>query len=307
MSIAAQLILIFGFKGQIIAAGSKEQIALLDQRRAEQNQHQLVTPLCESKIGFEPIAIPVMGEDPGYKKLTRALRPIYNGYARFGHFGDVITVIRTKTCYIVTNIGAKAFPKPGMASDLVPVIIDEAGSQFFVGIIRGQNPGKGKPALIGGFNNKKEFILDPSPKCLIGESREEVGMTIIPKAKYMSGTGSSPFPSTFPVEVHMGGNTFRTQIYYLDTFYTGREEENHSLGEKRVDITSGYLLPIRLNTTTNVAELTRHFVPEDMVENNQVKIFRIGHDTIPFGISHHHLVFEAAVDKLKKIQRLMNM
>ena len=298
-------ILVFGHKGKIIFAGTYEQVLKKDTEiRAAGRGFPLLTHMSEVPYDFVPTLLSAPGEDNDFAFLKGAVGDIYSVNGKFGDFGDVITVLENGCDYIVASIAPKAFHKPGLATDLVPILVDFTGRRFFVGTIRGQEPGKGKPALIGGFNNIAGFDLDSSVTTLFQESRGEVGMKLSyhRESNFDKLDVTTPFPSCFGVEVEILGNKKQERAYLLGVYNTSEEEKNLSLGQRRVHCTAGYVLPIHLEGgNLNKEILLRELVPQDLVENNKAAVYEIGVDNFTFGIGHHNTVFKAAVDKLNSL------
>ncbi len=294
-------VLVFGYKGRVVFAGTYEEVLRYDALAKAQGRSRLLTPLLESGFGFEQVVFDVLDPDPQYAYLKHAIQELYTNYGRFGDFGDVIRVLRLNNQYIVTTIAQKTFPKTALASDLVPFVVDDAGNCFVVAVRRGQDPGKGLPALMGGFQTVKGHHLVSSIACIIDESWEELGMKISVKDGYDLERLKTPFPKKVPVVVRIGDHVIKTVLLQIGpSYYTGSEENNVTTGYKRVGITTGYMTIIRLHGTYTAESLAQHFVPQDLVENNQVLVCT-ARKRIAFGLSHHNQIYADAYQMLQRL------
>ncbi len=297
----AQKILAFGFKGKLGFIGTWPEVVA---RNAEliqtQSDYPLLAHMSETPNDFPLKCIPAPVEDPGYAALRIWLSAEYAAYGKYGDFGDLLTVLSVGGCYALVSIAPKAYHKPGVATDVVPILIDYHNRAFFIGIVRGQEPGKGKPALIGGFNNIEGFRFESSPACIGHEGREEAGLKFsfdgLPLRDF-----TSPFPDSFRVNVEIFRQTRTYEAHRVGIFYTSSEEENPTLGQKRVHCTAGYVLPIRVEGVVMRSTIRRELVPTDKVENNKVFV-RPAVEVVDFGIQHHKLVHHAAISKLIELR-----
>lgn len=292
-------LLVFGYRGTVLFAGSYSAVVEEDRRiLATGKGMPYLTPIAEVSYDFAPVACPLPAAgDPGFAILKNWVQGPYRSVGRFGDFGDVLFVLEAGGEYILTGIGVKAFHKPGVATDLVPLVVNGSGQLFFVGVIRGRDPGKGLPATIGGFNGITGFHFDSAVETLFHEAREETGMRIElgspPKAE------DGPFPATAPVRVTLGGRRMDCTVHLAGIVTTSDEERNVTTGVKRVSFTAAYVLPIALDTTKD--QLVQELLPQDLVEGNRVAVFQVGVDPIRFGIGHHERVFLAAVEKARSL------
>lgn len=252
------------------------------------------SPLFEEHPGFIPVCI----TNASSIDLKGWLQAEYTKYGRYGDFGDILFVLRHNDVYILTRIVRKAYPKPSVASDLLPVLVDSHKKSFFIGILRGQEPGKGKPALIGGFNEVHGFNFYSSPKTLIAEGREEAGIRLELPASY--GVTDTPFPEYFDVNCSLFGETIRSRAGLVGVFYTGNEEKNQSTGLKRVSFTAGYVLPIKIYKRLSKEAILEALVPEDKREGTTVVVYDLQHEEPEFGLSHHQTIYHAAVPMIMR-------
>ena len=97
-----------------------------------------------------------------------------------GNFGDwiktsVISAARSKFLN-VDLIGHASWLKATTAADL-GIFVRNTKSVYFVGIVRGNPPGKGQPAFIGGIRNVGK-VFDSGAYTMLKETKEEANLAI---------------------------------------------------------------------------------------------------------------------------------
>lgn len=125
--------------------------------------------------------------------LANIVLMIVNLLPKLHGFGNLINppklTLDEKTTLVITQIGRNAYPTPALAAD-APIFLKGKGEDnqdhiYWLGIIRGGNPGKDKPAVIGGFDNidrNREGIeyLASTIHTVIAEVAEEGGVNFKP-------------------------------------------------------------------------------------------------------------------------------
>ncbi len=272
-------------------------------------------PIAEHIPDFSPVFLGSAAFETGeYDVLQGYLNPLYGrlcadiGARVGGPFGDYLTVIESEGVYYLTEVGLKAWPKPAIASDLFPVIFTPSGKIFFVGIKRGQAPGIGLPASLGGFNGVFGPHLASSPECLLGygktekgEAREEIGMKVWVNKEIPFDT-ETPFPDIVAVKVKIGQKTYDTSIYSLGETYTTEEEYLPNLNEQRVHAAWGYLMPVVSHKDVTREELLAQFKCNDPKEGNGIYVQEITAESgfeLPLPIGHHKRLWKRAVQMLE--------
>ncbi|MFZ2193317.1 MAG: NUDIX domain-containing protein [Candidatus Moraniibacteriota bacterium] len=201
----------------------------------------------------------------GEQKIVMELaQKFYRKCKYYGPYGDVIQISRHHAIglkngytYVVDSMMWRAHVKPGMAADLVLFVRDNMGSLFFVGIIRGKNPGKGKIALAGGFIDANGFYMETAAQCSVREAKEELGVKIFPAR----GKGKDffiPNERYLNVEVTLAGMNILSKLCLVGTYFTSDEENLIDIGLKRVHQTTAYMIVIPVDdrlTTESVVDL----------------------------------------------------
>lgn len=245
----------------------------------------------------------VDGKDEGFENIKRYIEHYYQDWKLCGYFGDVVQIERifteSKTIFIISYIGRKAFHKPGLAADLVPFIKDKDGRLFFIGIIRKYSPGKGKFALLGGFTGINGYHLETVAESLVHEGREEAGLLIKPLDRNIL---IKPFAQEVPVQVSLGKKLDKlkvdTQMILVGTFPTNQEEQMPYLNLKRVYQTTGYTMMVDIGRSLNVEILKGWLTPGD--DADKLVFVELNKDKLPeFGIGHHQTVFDEALKIIK--------
>ncbi|MFI0435527.1 MAG: hypothetical protein ACH350_07375 [Parachlamydiaceae bacterium] len=208
--------------------------------------------------------------------MTREVEQIYrrlveeNQYCP-GPFGDIIRIVQMRDLCVITEIAQKAFPKPGLASDIIPVFKcknPEGADRFFVLTgTRRFDPGMGKNATFGGFTaierRSPGLSCGPDNPCVLDsdiytafkEAKEESGLRIsVPNVELyredydMSHVAAQIFcgPKDQADREH-----YEAQVVKLGTIKTSDAlmrdgGECLSNGEKRVYATTGFAVMINL-------------------------------------------------------------
>lgn len=218
----------------------------------------------------------------------------YLAWGKFGPNGDVISILKENEMYIINLIAPLAFPKPGLTADIVPFVRDKNGQLFFIGIIRKNNPGKGKPALIGGFRNVEGDHFDTAIETIIKESWEEVRMRIIPKGDGVYEAIENDINlAEFPALVDIASAKLLTTIRLVGAYPTS-EEERMPMGYKRVYETTAYACLINFPKEFDEKTLAAKFKASDDAQGMFVwNITKKGIPELAFG--HHNVILNSAL------------
>ncbi|WP_371802143.1 hypothetical protein [Candidatus Lokiarchaeum ossiferum] len=283
------------------------------------NYKKTITPILETKFTY-PISMSWKITNQTKAKTEELLLSYYNDLVNAkvyypGRYGDWIKCTQLvvgpeKTKYLNLDIiGAAAWVKPTLASDL-GIFIKSQERFYFVCIIRGNSPGQGKPAIIGGIMNADK-VLDSGIYTMLKESREE-GNLIISYDGTVEDLREDYMITDIPVIVKgfecidPSLTDIRSIIYYSTTIPTTEQERNPD-GLKRVYQTSAYALLIDTKEVIiSETDLARVFTAGDdataMVYYDVTTYFKDEkEENIPnFGLEHHPTLFQAMVRTLKK-------
>lgn len=180
---------------------------------------------------FKKKIIQIIGTD--YVSIAesaiRQITPIYQAWERFGPDGDIISLTEIIPQTYLVALGRLTFPKPGLTADIVPIVRDVKGRRFLICIIRRDelgNPGRGKPALIGGFRNIQGDHFASGIETIVAESEEEAGLIFRPFDEFAWRTiQSTPnLPEVFSF-VTIGDFKTSTYLKLLGTYLTSKDEE----------------------------------------------------------------------------------
>ncbi len=276
------------------------------------------SPLLETKFTY-PISMSWRITRQSKAKTEDLLLSYYNDLVNAklyypGRYGDWIKCTQLvigpdKDKYLNLDIiGAAAWVKPSLAADL-GIFVKGRDKYFFVCIVRGNSPGKGKPAIIGGIMNTGK-ILDSGIFTMLKETKEEGNLTI----EYdgiLEELRENYMASEIPVIVkgfeHINPSLkdLKTMVYYSSTVPTTEQERNAD-GNKRVYMTSAYAILIDLKEThITEATLSKTFTAGDdamaMVYYDVTDYFKNENESeIPeFGLEHHPQLFKDMVKTLK--------
>jgi 8-oxo-dGTP pyrophosphatase MutT (NUDIX family) len=259
-------------------------------------------PLIEldtDKLDCSYVELLILNHEATIAELIGCFEPSYQAWGRYGYMGDVlgIRVINFNETYLyfLDFIGRLAIIKPGLAVDLLTVIRIKDGD-YFIGIKRRFNPGKGKLALPGGFLDVNGYHLDTPLETIVHEAQEEIGLMI---------NVVNPFNlSSYElveglVEVKYNSKIFNGELIPLGIIPTGDNEKMPSIGIKRVYHTTAYGLFL---------DMTQSDLDEDGISDwlkagddaASLVIVNLKQNPKPeFGLSHHKELFNSFMMKLK--------
>lgn len=229
--------------------------------------------------------------------VAKAVAPFYEKWGKFGPNGDIISIFRisehTKMNYYVTSIGSIQYPLPSVCADIVPFVFDKEGNTFFIGIVRGKEPGIGKGALIGGHRDVVDSHYQTPVEALVHESRDEASLLFIPLGddeEYKT----NPDIESVKIMVHLGGMSIMTDLERVGVFQTGEEEIIPHLNERRVHETVVYTCLIEYDGVLTIEELLESLEAGDDASGMYVR--QLGKSEVEFGLSHHKEIYDAACD-----------
>ena len=230
-----------------------------------------------------------------------------------GPYGDWLKVsfftIDKKNYAILNLIGKRAWNKPTLAADL-GIFIKSGEKHFFVGIVRGSEPAKGKTALIGGIVDTGE-ILESDIYTAIREAQEEAGLDLRYDGDWEE-LKEDYTTTTIDVKV----KNFRklspvylltpAKIHYVSTIKTPELERLPS-GLKRVYRVSAYYLyvefdkfsltPDHIKTMFEAGDDARSLYIQDVSKCFDGSDFKSAPD---FGFPHHLELFKDMVLNIKE-------
>jgi len=222
----------------------------------------------------------------------------YKYWGRFGYLGDIIAIkeIRdgVKHLYVLDFIGRLAIIKPGLAVDLVPIIKTKY-KNYFVGVKRRYEPGKGLPAFMGGFIDVRGYHLDTPLETVLHEAKEEIGLEINVLKK---SDLSDPLPDKVAVSIEYEGREFSGLLILAGIIPTGDNEKMPSIGLKRVYQTTIYSLFLDVSSSDLNEEKLHDWLKagDDAAELFIADIN--GEEKINFGLDHHQKAFETILGNL---------
>lgn len=238
--------------------------------------------------------------------IRQLARQFYAQCDDHGCFGDVIQIIRHRLpiehsyishIYTATSMMWRAYIKPGLAADLVPFVLDAEGKLFFVGIIRGKNPGKGKSALVGGFVDIDGLEMETAAECAIREGKEEIGLEIVPASRNEK-LLRVPNVNRLKVWAWLCGMEHSSVLSLVGTYFTSQEENLRS-GLKRVYQTTAYTLLIRVDRKLTKKDVGKMFLPGD--DAREIAIILSNElPGIEFASGHHRTICDDALDIIKR-------
>jgi len=232
------------------------------------------------------------------EELYSNLESVYRNWGKFGPFGDCILVTVNEGYVRIILIARLAFPKPGLAADLVPFVRDSTGKLFFIGIVRKNNPGKGKPAIIGGFKNIDiyGYHLDTAAETVVKECYEESGMRIIPQSVDLA---KNINVDEFVALVNIGSAKPVTKVRLLGTYPTS-DEENTASGIKRVYETTVYTFVAQFNQVLNERRLAGMLKAGDDASEVFVWDFDGRRDSPKLAFEHHNKILRDALNFIRR-------
>lgn len=282
---------------------------------------EILTPLIQTQL-THPISMNWQITNQNTEKTLDLVLSYYNDLVRAGlyfpgAYGDWI-----KTSIIKINqelflnldiIGQAAWNKPTLAADL-GIFIQDQRNIYFVGVIRKNMPGKGKPAIIGGIMNAKQ-VLDSGAYTMIKEAWEETHFKMVYNGdlnKLREDYEIQKIPVTVKNFEKLGDNyeNINSNMYYVTTIPT-TEQEILPDGTKRVYLAIAYCILINLPSL-------------EITKRDLEKVFRAGDDAaglfiievgdafrsqtkrgVPsFGLNHHPELFRKMVFKLLESENI---
>lgn len=291
--------LLIGRQGKIINC--------LELFNCDQNSRKL-PPKIELSTSDLFCSFPLVTIEGKYKNVKESLcqkvGKIYFDTGKFGHFDDAILVtvndIGWNIFCTIDFIGHLGFSKPGLTSDLVPIVRDSFGQLFFIGILRKNSPAVGKLALIGGFRGIKDLHLETLIENVISEAHDEAGLKIIPITDEPEQLLSKPYQDEIDIVLKFvyGKNVdVDTKLLHVGSVYTETSENEKNFGEKRVYETSAYTFLAEIDMGLDEETLRSNLRPGD--DAMEVVVWNISKRGIPdLALSHQREIFEKAISKL---------
>lgn len=248
------------------------------------------TKVKEAKKGF-PVFSPEFKGDPKFPgisfetqnddlaEVTKVAQEKYTAYLTSkgitsGPFNDQIHILKTSPRhYEITQIANSAFPKPGLAADIIPVF--KAKNKFFVLTgTRMAEPGKGKNATLGGFTGIEAkdktspastinpYVLDSDLYTALKEGKEEGNLRIFIKdiAQYREIYDADHVEGSITCGKDADLKEFKATVIRLGTIKTSdammaQGGELLSDGTKRVYATTGFAVMVDLgDMEVNIAD-----------------------------------------------------
>jgi hypothetical protein len=239
-----------------------------------------------------------------------------------GVYGDWIkctqlVIGQKKEKYINLDIlGKAAWIKPTLAADL-GIFIKNHQKVFFVGIIRKNPPGKGKPAIVGGIMNVNRQ-LDSAAFTMLKESKEESNFTLSYQGN-VEDLRENYTIQEVPVlvsgfeEINPKLKNLSAKMHLVTTIPTP-EQERLEDGTKRVYATTCFtiLIDIQTNPLSEVI-LNQIFSAGDDAQGmfyHDISPCFFGDSEIQgpeFGLTHHYELFEKMVQLLKTQYRFFTL
>jgi len=230
-----------------------------------------------------------------------------------GQYGDWIKCsefkIKKEKFLNLDIIGQSSWVKATVAADL-GIFVKNYDKIFFVGIIRKNKPGKGKPALIGGIMNAGS-VLDSAAYTMLKETKEEANFTMqyqgnLKKLRenYTISRISVKIKGFKVLNQELGD--IKTYMHYITTIPTAKQD-NLDDGTKRVYTATAFAVLIDIGgTLLNKKQLQKVFEAGDDAAKMyylEVSDFIKGknkNNHPNFGLKHHLGLFKKMVTLLKK-------
>jgi len=234
-----------------------------------------------------------------------------------GQYGDWIKCsefkIKKEKFLNLDIIGQSSWLKATMAADL-GIFVKNDEKIFFVGIVRKNKPGKGKPALIGGIMNTGS-VLDSAAYTMLKETKEEANFTM----RYLGNLKKLRENYTISrISVKVKGfevldpklGDIKTYMHYITTIPTTKQEKLKD-GTKRVYTATAFAVLIDIEgISLDKKQLQKVFEAGDDAAkmyylNVTDFIKRKSKENHPnFGLKHHLGLFKKMVVLLKKKYRI---
>ena len=234
-----------------------------------------------------------------------------------GHYGDWIKCsefkINKEKFLNLDIIGQTSWLKATMAADL-GIFVKNNKKIFFIGIVRKNEPGKGKPALIGGIMNAGS-VFDSAAYTMLKETKEEANFTM----HYLGNLKKLRENYTISrISVKINGfkvlnqelRDIKTYMHYITTIPTTKQD-NLDDGTKRVYTATAFAVLIDIDgTSLDKKQLQKVFEAGDDAAKMyylDVTDFIKGKNKKNhpnFGLKHHLGLFKKMVVLLKKKYKL---
>jgi|GEM_PF-5164006 len=230
-----------------------------------------------------------------------------HAYGKFGPWGDLIALLVEETVSILW-IAQLEYHKPGLATDLVVFVEDAAGSTYYVGIRRKNEPGKGTLAPIGGFLEVDRDCLDSPLDTILHEARDEAGIHLMPDESTRIAEEELLSTKIHAVHAFFAGNgPYDGKFQYAGVVPTSNDH-NLPNGMKRVYWTFIYVLFVRLPILVlSEEDLVTIFLAGD--DASDVLARRVVDDESvlqierEFVVGHHRQVFAIGYAKQKELRK----
>lgn len=280
---------------QMLFLGYQGRISRLLDESLEQPIIEL--DVSETLLLAEQCALSVNEKMP-MDNLMDFFQTAYRRWGKYGSMGDIISVAVSETSkeyiYSLNFIGRLAFHKPGLAADLL-VLIETKTSNYFVGIKRKNDPGRGKLAFPGGFININGYHLDTPLETIIHEAEEEINLKI-KIDREVDLKNYSPVNALATVDYF--GQDLKGEIMFLDIYETGDNEKMPSTGLKRVYTTSVFALLLDMTSLgINEAKLNNWLKAGDDASDLMI-IDLDDNRRLEFGLKHHQQIYDENIDQL---------
>ncbi len=285
------------------------------------NYKNILTPLIESR--FTTYSTKTWNiSDKTKDEVQKSVMDYYNNLVVEknyypGHYGDWIKCsefrIKKEKFLNLDIIGQSSWLKATLAADL-GIFVKNDEKIFFVGIVRKNKPGKGKPALIGGIMNTGS-VLDSAAYTMLKETKEEANFTM----RYLGNLKKLRENYTISrISVKIKGfkvldpelGDINTYMHYVTTIPTTKQD-NLKDGTKRVYTATAFAVLIDIDgTTLNRKQLQKVFEAGDDAAKMyylEVSDFIKGKNKKNhpnFGLKHHLGLFKKMVVLLKKKYKL---
>ena len=286
-------ILFFGYKGTISPSTITKEID---------------KPIIELDAN-DPTPDDVISLSSSYEVATEDLIKFfqlrYRQWGRYGFMGDIIAVkkivvdpsinLTDSYIYVLDYIGRLAPIKGLVAADLLPIIKTGKDEYFFVGVRRKYDPGKGKPALMGGLVDVKGYEMDTALKTVFHEAEEEIGLKLF---AYRPKELESLDPISIEVFTHYQEQKCFGKLIYQGVYRTGSNEEMPQLGLKRVYQTTAYALFLDMIPFGLKGEDIKNWLCAGDDAASLEIINLKDKAALRFGLSHHQEIFDHTIEVL---------
>lgn len=291
---------------KIVVIGRRGTIVHVDEE--ENDPIIMAPPLVEVDCNFDTGEPFYINPNNLYREIVFKVSPIYSGWNKFGHFGDIIVVSRIfDNCYKIDLIGRFAYPSSRIAADILPFIVTPDGRIFFIGGIK-RSELEAYKVLIGGFvdTDKEGMESETRAEAAIREAKEEAGLNIEVADKDKQVFINRPIPHHLSIIVDLKGRKIKSDLWLLDTFKTAKSDAECILKRKRVHETTAYFLKIQIPQNLNAGDIKDLFTPDDDVKDILVWQLRSGdisdvEESPGFLEAHHTEIYFEAVRRVKEI------